>query len=115
MLTHLLVALVVTLTGAAAIPYLRGDAGTGRLAPFQSADTTRFQRRLRRVGAVTMLVLALSFFAGFMLLRGEGRAPGPIVLAWLVVALCLIVLTVTVAVDVWLTGRAYRRGKGRQP
>lgn len=100
------------LTAAAGWYYLFYSNAARRLQPIESQRINLARVRLRRVGGIVMILLAVLFFAGF---QEKIAASGAAYIAiWLIVLLLLLLIVVLALIDLRLTW-ALRRDRRRRP
>ena len=85
--------------------YLTRSRLVEELNSIESPRRNRIRRKVRRLGAMTMIALAIVLFVGVWMLMGSKASP-QLMLVWLlVVILLLFILILSVMVDIYLTAR----------
>lgn len=107
---HALAAILSLLIGAAGWFYLfYANPGAG-LESIEARMRSRLRARLRRIGGLAMIGLAVLFYIAFRFtpIDGETRPPWSVGLAWLGVIVLLGIVLLLGLIDVILTGRLRR-------
>jgi 4-amino-4-deoxy-L-arabinose transferase-like glycosyltransferase len=99
------------LVGAAGWYYLFYSRAATNLSGIEDDRTNNRRQRLRRIGGLVMLLLAVALFAGF---HSVDSATGPqaFVLVWLAVFLLLFTITLLALADLRLTVKLRQRRRG---
>lgn len=111
-MANALVAMLCGLLLLAGWYYLTRSSVVEQLYAFETPRRNRMRRQVRRLGAWTMIALAIALFAGVWLLLG-GKATLPLLAVWLCVIILIFILILSVMVDIYLTARMRGAFKGR--
>lgn len=103
-MVNALVAILCGLSLLAGWFYLTRSRYVEELNPFESPRRNRIRRQVRRVGAITMIALSITFYFGVWLLMG-GRASPLLAVVWILVFFLLFVLILNFMADIYLTAR----------
>ena len=100
--------------GAAGWYYLFYSRAAENLAGVEQQAINRRRVRLRRLGGVAMLLLAVGFYAGVVTVDSE-RSPAAFLAIWLGVLLLLGLIVLLGLIDLRLTLKLRRQRRGEEP
>lgn len=101
------------LVGACGWYYLFYSRAARKLEGVEDDATNRRRGRLRRIGGMTMLLLAVFIYAGFYTVDAK-HSPAAFLLTWVVVFVLLFLIVLLALVDLRLTARL-RRNRTKPP
>ncbi|MCC6240112.1 MAG: hypothetical protein IT448_07435 [Phycisphaerales bacterium] len=113
-MTRFLPHLLCLLIAAAGWHYLFYSTAGHKLAGHESPSANRLRIRLRRIGGLGMMGLALLIYLGLEIFD-PSHTPHQFILAWTGVTILMLMILVLALIDMRLTRIIRQRSRDRQP